>query len=210
MDSVRSSPPAGISVSLRFSPRFGSRRPFCGGLPEHASSQSTIVRTLCSGSLNDAGSQIAGARTVSANGSSRPVLIGAVATDGLFNSAWMPSHVLSRSTGFSAGISLLQAANASFIATTRSGLLLSCSLDPPDDCALNSCIGGRMGGNVKSPANCELFGITVADNTVTESALCVRRSARACASRCDDIGTCMKERESRELKLVDGDDEDRG
>ena len=176
-------------MSLRFIPRFGSRRPFCGGLLEQASSQSAIVRTLCSGSLNDAGSQIAEPETISAGGSVCFVLIGAFAAGGLFNSAWMPSHVLFRSAGGgSFGISLLQALNASFIAATRSGLLLSCSHDlAVDVCSLNSCIGGRMDGNVKSPRNCGLFDVTVADKTVTGSAFCERHLACAC----DDSGTCV-------------------
>ena len=155
--------------------------PFRGGLPEQAS-QSTIVRTSCPGPLNDSGSPFAAPGTIFVNGSRCLVLMGAIAAGGLCSSKWILFHALARSAGFPAGISPPQAANVLLNATTRSGLLRSCYLDPSlGTCSLNSCIGGRPGGNLKSPVNCELFGITVAE-TVTERARCVKRCALTCAS----------------------------
>jgi hypothetical protein len=201
MDSVRSPPPADVPVSLRVIPRFGSIRPCRSCLSEQATLQSSIVRTLCSGSLNDPGSQIAELGSISTNGSCCLVLMGATAAGELRDSEWILSHALARSVGFRAGISPPQAASALLSAATRSGLLRSCSLDPSlGTCSLSSCIGGRPGGNLKSPANCELFGITVAGETVTERARSGNLRSAACASLCNVSGTCRwKERESREL-----------
>lgn len=68
-------------------------------------------------------------------------------------------------------------------------------------------MGGRTGGNLWSPANCKLFGITVAADTVTGSARCVK--PRTCASRCDGSGTCrVEDSEARESE-IEGDDVDR-
>ena len=185
MNSVRSPPPADVPVSLRVIPRFGSIRPFRSGLLEQASLQSSIVRTLCSGSLNDSGSQIAELGSISTNSSCCFVLMGATAAGELRNSEWILSHALSRSVGFLAGMSPPQAASALLSAATLSGLLRSCSLEPSmGTCSLSSCIGGRPGGNLKSPANCELFGITVAGETVTERA---RRFNRTAASQFQPI-----------------------
>ena len=68
-------------------------------------------------------------------------------------------------------------------------------------------IGGRPGGNLWSPANCKLFGITVAGITVTEGARCVDRCAVACASRCCTC-CCVSKRGSSVLEL-EGEDGDR-
>ena len=57
-----------------------------------------------------------------------------------------------------------------------------------------------MGGNLWSPGNCKLFGITVAGDTVTVSVRCVKQCT--CASRCDGSGPCRsRDREARELEF---------
>jgi hypothetical protein len=128
--------PAGTLPSLRFIPRFGSRRTFCGS-SGRASLQS-IDWTVCSGSRKDAGSQRARVGSISVNGSSCSGRMGLTDAGGLSNSFRIASNeaAISMASPAGIGISPPHAAKALLIATVWSGLLMSLFIGGPETCGL--------------------------------------------------------------------------
>jgi hypothetical protein len=192
-DSAGRSAPARLPLSIRRITFFVMNGPRCESPGTAPQPLSIMLCITCSGSRNESASQRTVAGSTSVNDAcGNTVRRGSIAACGLCSSFRMASSAAAGPVPVPLSVMTSpHAASPALSAAFGSGLLR---------------IGGRPGGNRWSPANCKLFGVTAAGESVTESARGGGPRACTCASIGDGGGICrVEESGSRERESV-GDD----